>query len=237
VTWSKHRISGAPAALLAFARSEAVLLAAMAVIAGSALGFIGIADAMAEGDTRAFDWAVLRMLHPGPDEADPAGPAWFDAAVADFTALGSISVLSTLSLGVAGFLVLMRRSLEATLLALALGGALALSEVLKAIFGRDRPPDAWRAIDAVNASFPSGHALLSAVVYLTLGAMLARSVAQRALRVYVMVAAILLAILVGLSRAWLGVHWMSDVLAGWCAGAAWAAACWLLDRWLRKRYP
>jgi undecaprenyl-diphosphatase len=107
--------------------------------------------------------------------------------------------------------------------------------MLKTVFGRDRPPDAYRAVEVLNQSFPSGHAMLSAVVFLTLGAMLARAEASLRLRVYVLAVAILIAVMVGLTRIHLGVHWATDVLGGWCAGAAWAAACWLLDRWIRIR--
>jgi undecaprenyl-diphosphatase len=205
----------------------------MALIAGAVLAFIGIADEMAEGDAHAFDMAVLRALHPEPK--NPVGPVWLAHAAEDFTALGSVSVLATIALAVAGFLVMRRRALEAGLLILALAGGLALSEGLKAVFGRERPPDAYRAVEALNPSFPSGHALLSAVVYLTLGAMLARSTSSRAIRAYVMAAAIMITLLVGITRVYLGVHWASDVLAGWCAGAAWATACWLFERWARER--
>jgi undecaprenyl-diphosphatase len=222
------------AAALMFARAELVALVAMALITGAILAFVGIADEMAEGDAHALDMAILRALHPEPKT--PLGPAWLAHAAEDFTSLGSVSVLATIALAVAGFLVLRRRSLEAGLLAVALGGALALSEGLKAIFGRERPPDAYRAVEALNPSFPSGHALLSAVVYLTLGAMLARLTSNRAIRAYVMTAAILITLLVGVTRVYLGVHWASDVLAGWCAGAAWATACWLFERWARERF-
>jgi undecaprenyl-diphosphatase len=220
-------------AALVFARAEVAALAAMAVIAGAVLAFIGIADEIAEGGTHAFDMAVLRTLHPEPKT--PLGPAWLAHAAEDFTALGSVSVLTTVALAVAGFLVMRRRSLEAGLLALALGGGLVLSEGLKAAFGRERPPDAYRAVEALNPSFPSGHALLSAVVYLTLGAMLARSTSNRAIRAYIISAAMMITLLVGVTRVYLGVHWASDVLAGWCAGAAWATACWLFERWARER--
>ncbi len=224
------------AGVLAFARSEAVMLAALAVAAGGLLAFVEIADDMTESDGAAFDWAVLRYLHP--DElnlADPVGPVWLDHAMADFTALGSVTVLVSAVLLGSGFLLLRRRPLEALLLALALGGGLALSQSLKGLFLRERPPDAYRAVEVLNESFPSGHAMLSAVVYLTLGAMLARATPSARIRVYVLAAAILLTVLVGLTRLYLGAHWASDVLAGWSIGAAWATACWLLDRWIRRR--
>lgn len=222
--------------MLAFARAEAVLLLALAIVAGGALAFVHIAEEMGEGEAHAFDTAVLQALHPGPDPRDPIGPAWLDHAMADFTSLGSVSVLATVSLGAAGIFLLRRQVLEAAVLALALGGGLAISEWLKMLFGRDRPPDIYRAVEVLNPSFPSGHALLSAVVYLTLGATLARATERRDVRVYIIVLAMLLALSVGFTRVYLGVHWASDVLAGWCAGASWAAACWLLERWARGQF-
>jgi undecaprenyl-diphosphatase len=235
VTLTSHP-NGRISAVLAYARTEVVLLAALALIAGSMLGFIEIADDMREEDGRAFDWTVLRLTHPSEaNPADPVGPSWLDHASADFTALGSVTILVALVVAACGYLLLRRRALEALLLVLAAGGGLAISQALKAFFERDRPPEIYRAAEVLNQSFPSGHAMLSAVVYLTLGAMLARAEARRRIRIYIMALAILVALGVGLTRVHLGVHWASDVLAGWCAGAAWATACWLLDRWLRRR--
>jgi undecaprenyl-diphosphatase len=224
------------AAVFAFARAEVVLLAAFAVIAGALLTFVEVADDMREEDGRAFDWAILRFTHPDvANPANPIGPAWLDHASADFSALGSVAVLMTVVAAACGYLLLRRRALEALLLIVAAGGGLAISQALKTVFERDRPPDIYRAAEALNQSFPSGHAMLSAVVYLTLGAMLARTEARWRLRIYVMAFAILLALIVGLTRIHLGVHWATDVLAGWCAGAAWATACWLFDRSVRDK--
>jgi undecaprenyl-diphosphatase len=234
VTWNRTR--KILAALAAVARTEAASRAIMALLAGAVLAFIGIAEEMADGDSHAIDMSVLQVLHPGPDPRDPIGPAWLDHAAADFTSLGSVSVLVTITFAAMGFLLLRRRALEAALLAIALGGGLAISEGLKSLFNRERPPDIYRAAEALNASFPSGHALLSAVLYLSLGAMLARSTTNRAVRTYVMAGAILITLLVGVTRVYLGVHWASDVLAGWCAGAAWATACWWFERWARTRF-
>jgi undecaprenyl-diphosphatase len=232
MTWTA-RPRQALSSFITFARSEAAALAALSLVAAAILAFIGIADEMAEGDTRSVDMAILSALQPTPGQ--PIGPAWLDHAAQDFTGLGSVSILLTITILTAGFLALTKKYSEAGLLALAFAGGLAISQALKDYFDRQRPPDEYRVVDALNASFPSGHALLAAVVYLTLGAMLARAAKQKQIRFYVMAAAILLALLVGLTRIYLGVHWTSDVLAGWCVGAAWACLCWLVDRWLRTR--
>lgn len=225
-----------PKAVLSFVRAEFVLVASLAVIAAAVLFFIEIADEMAEGEAHAFDMAVLQTLHP--DEAnpsDPIGPKWLDHAAADLTAIGSVSVLAALSLLVGVFLVIQRKRLEAAIIAVAFGGALTISQLLKGFFNRERPPEIYRASEILNASFPSGHALLSTVVFLTLGAMLAQAAKGQGLRIFVMSAAIVLALIVGVTRIYLGVHWTTDVLAGWSVGAAWGTACWLGGRWLKQR--
>lgn len=226
-----------PKAVWSFVRAEFVLVASLAVIAAALLGFIAIADEMAEGEAHAFDMAVLQTLHPdAANPSDPVGPFWLDHAAADLTALGSVAVLATIALLVGGFLVLQRKRLEAAIIAAAFAGGLGLSQSLKGVFDRERPPEIYRASEILNASFPSGHALLSAVVFLTLGAMLAQAARGRVLRIYVMSVAITLVLIVGLTRIYLGVHWTTDVLAGWSAGAAWATACWLAGRWLKQRH-
>ncbi|MBI1359037.1 MAG: phosphatase PAP2 family protein [Alphaproteobacteria bacterium] len=211
-------------------RAEAAMATAIAVAVGASLVFLDVADDSAEPDGRAFDMALLKWLHPGPDHAEPLGPQWFDHAVRDITSLGSLAVLVTLSLVVLGYLLLQRKRLEAVSLVVALGGGLGLSETLKRLFDRSRPPLEWHAAETLNASFPSGHALLSTVFFLTLGVMLARATPKARLRAYVMAVAILLAFLVGASRIYLGVHWASDVFAGWSLGAAWAMTCWLAEQ-------
>ncbi|HOY79034.1 MAG TPA: phosphatase PAP2 family protein [Hyphomonadaceae bacterium] len=225
-----------PKAVWGFVRAEFVLVASLAVIAAAVLFFIGIADEMSEGEAHGFDMAVLQMLHSdAANPSDPIGPKWLDHAAADLTAIGSVSVLAVLALLVGSFLVLQHKRLEAAIIAVAFGGGLTISQLLKEFFNRERPPEIYRASEILNASFPSGHALLSTVVFLTLGAMLVQAAKGQGLRIFVMSAAIALAVLVGVTRIYLGVHWTTDVLAGWAAGAAWATACWLAGRWLKQR--
>lgn len=211
---------------LSLARTEFAALGALLVVALGIMTFVEIADDMTEADGRAFDQAVLVWMQPVAGQ--PRGPWWLHEAAADVTSLGGISVLGLFALATVGFLLIERKRLSALLLVLGLVGGVALSEGLKAMFERERPPSVYQAVDTLNASFPSGHALLSAVFYLSVAVMLTRAFPQRRLKVYVLGIGVALAMMVGLTRVYLGAHWASDVLAGWCVGAAWAMALWLV---------
>ena len=209
------------------ARTEISALAALFVVAAGIAAFVELADDMTEADGWAFDRAVLMAMRPG-GSADGWGPPWLEAAALDLTSLGGIAVLGLFGLIVVLFLIMQRKRLSALLLVLGLGGGVLLSEGLKAVFERDRPPEAWRAVETINASFPSGHALLSAVFYLSIGVMLTRAFPRRQFKAYVLGVAVVLTVIVGLTRVYLAAHWASDVLAGWSVGAAWAMALWLV---------
>ena len=216
-------------------RAEKIGFLVFAGVAAGLLSFLEIADDMAEGDTHGTDQALLLMLRDPGRLSEPVGPAWLKTMAMDFTALGSLAVLGLIVLLVAGLFLGLRRRLEALLIVVAAGGGLGLSQGLKAFFDRDRPDATWHAVEAVNASFPSGHAMLSAVVFLTLGALVSRFSTRRRIRAWALGAAVLLTLLVGLSRVYLGVHWPSDVLAGWCLGAACAGGCWLAAFLVERR--
>ena len=218
---------------LRLARAEIAALAALLVVALGVMTFIEVADDMTEADGRAVDQAVLHWLQPVAGE--PRGPWWLHEAAADLTSLGGISVLTLFALVALAFLLIQRKRLSAALLAVGLAGGVALSEGLKALFERERPPAAYQAVETLNASFPSGHALLSTVFYLTLGVMLTRAFPRRRLKAFVLGVAMLIAGLVGLTRVYLGAHWASDVVAGWCAGAAWSMALWLVAWAVQRR--
>ena len=214
------------------ARAEIALLAALFVITGGIGLFLEIADDSREADGQAFDHAILQALHSTP--GDPAGPWWVEEGAVELTSLGGVAVLGLFALFAVGFLLLQRKRLSAALLTLGLAGGVGWSEGLKALFGRARPPADYQAVETINASFPSGHALLSTVFYLSIGVMLARAFPQRRMKAYAIGAAVVLALLVGLSRIYLAAHWATDVLAGWSVGAAWAMALWLVA-WVVQR--
>jgi undecaprenyl-diphosphatase len=130
---------------------------------------------------------------------------------------------------------MMRKRNAAVLVAAAVGGGLLLSALFKAGFDRPRPDLVSHLSQVYTTSFPSGHSMMSAVAYLTLGALLAQLHKGRAVQAFILAVAILITVLVGLSRVYLGVHWPTDVLAGWAAGAAWACLCWLVAQWFQKR--
>jgi len=217
------------------ARTEIAALAALIVIALGIMTFIELADDMTESDGQAFDQSVLAMLRPFADPSRPWGPWWLKEAADDITSLGGISVLGLFATIAILFLIFQRKRLSALLLVLGLAGGVMLSEGLKSLFERERPPAAYQAVETINASFPSGHALLSAVFYLSLGVMLSRAFTQRRMKTYVMGVAILMTVLVGITRIYLGAHWASDVFAGWSVGAAWAMALWLMSHAIERR--
>ena len=221
--------------LLTAARNELGATAALLIVAVGGWGFLSIADEVAEGETRALDLSVLKALRVDGLPHELIGPPWLHVAAVDITALGSVAVLTLLILLAFALLASLRRWTEALLLVAGAGGGLAISQTLKRVFERERPDLAYRAVEAVNASFPSGHAMLSAVVFLTLGVLAARFTDRRRVKVLAVGAAVLVSLLVGLSRVYLGVHWASDVLAGWCVGAAWAMACWLAAFFVQRR--
>ncbi|HEY0599784.1 phosphatase PAP2 family protein [Brevundimonas sp.] len=228
------RIAAFTRRALRIARTEIAAVSALFIVALGVMTFVELADDMTETDGRAFDQGVLEAMRPG-SMADPWGPGWLETAAMDLTALGGTAVLSLLAVIVTGFLILQRKRLSALLLALGLMGGVGLSEGLKALFGRERPPEALRAVETMSASFPSGHSLLSAVFYLSIGVMLTRAFPQKRFKAYIIGVAVLLTLIVGLTRVYLAAHWATDVLAGWSVGAAWAMALWLAAYAVQRR--
>jgi undecaprenyl-diphosphatase len=197
--------------------------------------FVALADEVVEGETRAFDRLLLLALRSADDPADPIGPAWFEEMMRDFSGLGSTAVLTVLTAAVVLYLLLAGKRRAGAVVFLSIGSGQLLSTGLKLFFERARPDLVPHATVVYTSSFPSGHSTMAAVVYLTLGALLARVEGRRRVRVFLVGLGALLAFLVGTSRVYLGVHWPTDVLGGWTIGAAWALLWWLVTFWLQRR--
>lgn len=205
---------------------------ALLLVIGGVWAFLALTGEVLEGDTHFFDVQVIAWLRQPGHPALPRGPQWLAEAVRDITALGSSVVLILLVTAVAGWLKLQQQRKTMWLVILApLTGAI-LSTCLKLFFARPRP-DFVPHVITMTQSFPSGHSMLSAVVYLSLGALLAQNAPSRRIKAYFLNVAFCLTILVGLSRVYLGVHYPTDVLAGWTVGLVWAVLWWLVARYLR----
>ena len=190
--------------------------------------FLTVADEVAEGEIRQFDEHFLLLFR---DDADPSrvlGPAWLQETMVEFTALGGYPVIILTLLAVMGLLLILRRFGPALFIFFSVWFGWLISHVLKQFYDRPRP-DLVDHLDTVHtASFPSGHAMMSTVIYLTLAALVVRFFDDIRVRIYVICVAVFISGLVGVSRIYLGVHWPSDVIAGWALGAAWASFSWLV---------
>jgi undecaprenyl-diphosphatase len=190
-------------------------------------GFVVLAGKVMEGDTLAFDTRLVRAFRSAGDPSKPIGPAWIESALLDLTALGGPTVLGLLVISVAGFLALQGRYRTALFIFVTSSTGAAVGYGLKAVFMRARPTIVPQLRPVAETSFPSGHAMQSAIVFLTLGALLMRIADGRATKLYCFVMALVLTFLVGVSRVYLGVHYPTDVLGGWIVGMVWASICWL----------
>lgn len=215
------------------ARELSVLVVLFTLMA-SFWGFIALAEEVVEGETGGFDRMILLGMRNADDLSDPIGPRWVEEIGRDFTALGGNAILTLLTLAVVGFLVLESKRRLAVVLIVATLGALGVSNLLKYSIGRDRPDLVPHGSVVYTSSFPSSHSMLAASTYLTMGALLAHG-RRRRIKAYILLIAIITTLLVGVSRVYLGVHWPTDVLAGWAAGTGWALLCWLLARWLQRQ--
>jgi undecaprenyl-diphosphatase len=216
------------------AHTSSVLIAILLVVLGT-WAFIAIADNVKEGSTQRFDEWAIRSLRTANDPSKPIGPRWLAEVSRDITALGGVAVLTLVTLAVVGFLSLREKYGAMWLMLIATFGGLAISSLLKHLFRRPRPDFVAHLSGVYTTSFPSGHSMLSAVVYLTLGTLLASVVHERRLKFYFLIVALVLTFLIGVSRVFMGVHYPTDVLAGWSAGLVWALICWLVARYLQRR--
>lgn len=215
---------------------EPAMLGCLIALAALLCGFYGLAEAMKQGGTHSIDTMILMSMRDAHDPSNAIGPAWLGDMMRDISALGGIAVLSLITLLAFIYLLMVKKPGRAFYLAATVITGTMLSNTLKAGFDRPRPDFIPHDITVFTASFPSGHSLMSAVVYLTLGALLAQAQSRGSVKIYLMTIAILLTLTIGISRAYLGVHWPSDVLAGWMVGGAWALLFWTAERlYLKQR--
>ena len=216
-------------------RIEFPLLLAGLVVAGGLWGFEELMEVARATTPHAFDTEILLAFRHAGQPDSPIGPLWLQGAMRDVTALGSTVVLMLITTATIIYMLLIRKPSTALFVLAAVASGQALSTLLKHEVDRPRPDLVSHLVNETSLSFPSGHAMLSAVTYLTLGSLAARFLPDRRTKIFVFSLAVLITVLVGTSRVYLGVHWPSDVLAGWCAGFAWAMLCWLAARLLQRR--
>lgn len=232
----EHMLPRTVMATFRYAESRALML--LAALTLSLFAFLKFASEVSEGDTLAFDRAILLSFRLPEQPATPVGPQWLHQAMIQITSLGGGAILTLVTAGVAGYLFVSKRAATGLFVIGSVSGGALLASTLKSIFDRPRPEVVQHLVEVNSLSFPSGHAMNAAVVYLTLGALLARAQPRRAARRYVVSLAVIVTFLVGISRVYLGVHWPTDVIAGWCVGATWAALCSLAaHRFLTPAYP
>lgn len=212
-----------------------VATAIKALVVTGLSGFVALAYALRHGYLNAIDRTYLLVLRDEKNLSDPLGPAWFEEVAGDVTAMGGYVILFTVGFVALVTLVLLRKHAAAVFLLVSLASGTAVAHILKFFFSRPRPDVADHMDRVFTSSFPSGHAMVSMVGWLTLAAIAIRFIPHHGLRVFILISAFVLAVLIGLSRVYLGVHWPSDVLAGWCIGIAWSGTCWLVAHYISNR--
>ena len=197
-------------------------------------GFFKLTEEVVEGDTRGFDQSVLLWFRNKADLSDPIGPQWLEVVMRDITALGGLLILGLLTIAACGYLWLTQRHKLALFVAVSIPAGSLLNTLLKEYFTRPRPDIVPHGTGAALSSFPSGHAMMSAIVFLTLGALLSLSTENTRIKIYILFWSVFLTVIVGISRVYLGVHWPTDIIAGWIAGGTWAVLCLLVGHWLLR---
>ncbi len=190
-----------------------------------------LASEVNEGETAGIDKQLLLMLRNPADITDPIGGRWLEEVMRDMTALGGALVVTTISIVGFIYLLVARQTARAWYLAASIGTGFIFSSLLKYGFDRARPDLVPHGSVIYTSSFPSGHSLMSALAYLTLAVLMAEAQPHKGMKIYFVCVAATITILTGISRVYLGVHWPSDVLAGWLGGASWAMMIWLI--WAR----
>lgn len=201
------------------------------LIVSGTLAFGHLAQEISEGDTAIFDLSLLHLIRTAGKDV-----RWMDEVARDLTALGSTAVIVLVTSGAVLYLLLAKERISALLLCVSVIGGQVLSSALKVLFARPRP-DIVALSDHVSASFPSGHAMLSTVTYLTVGILLSRAQGSRPTQIFPLLVSLIVIVLVGISRVYLGLHWPTDVLGGWCVGSVWALFTWVIFMEVKHNIP
>jgi undecaprenyl-diphosphatase len=223
------------AALAWLSQKDLRLQLELLAFAGLAWMFFAIADAVKENETKSIDEVILLALRADPAGKDPVGPPWLEYAMRDLSALGGGPVATLITVLVVGYLLIDRKPRLAIMLSVCALGTWAVMAAFKDLYARGRPVLIEPMYGAAGFAFPSGHASIAAALYVTLGFLIASHLPRRALRLYVIGVGAFLALLVGFTRVYIGVHYPSDVVAGWTVGLAWALLCGLVSRRLQRR--
>lgn len=207
------------------------VLAAVLIAAAGIAGFVALMIVATAGEPHAFDTRILLALRVDGRPDQPLGPPWLELAMRDISSFASTTVLLLVMAAAVAYLLAVGRRATALFVLFVLGGGQLLTSLLKLAVDRPRPELVSHLVEVLTLSFPSGHAMGAALTYGTLGVLAAGIAPTRAAKVCLLSLAVAVTLLVGVSRVYLGVHWPSDVMAGWCAGFAWAALCWLAMRY------
>lgn len=216
-------------------RFEAGVLVGLILAAGALWAFLNIAGEMAEGETSGIDRQLLLLLRAPGDPNNPIGSKAIEEALRDVTALGGATLVSVVTVVAVLAFLFHKKPRHALVMAAGVLLAWLSSETTKSIYHRPRPDLVPHEVFVYSGSFPSGHSTLSAATYLTLAMLVASLETRRRTKALAYVLAGLVLAAVGFSRVYLGVHWPSDVLAGWCLGAVWALAGWVALRAMGAR--
>ncbi len=213
---------------------EVTFLVLLSILLGAVWTLAELIEMVTQGSTQNLDTDILLLLRTTGDLSDPIGPLWMEEMARDFTALGGVAVLTLTTGFVSVFFLLRHRWTSMLYIWVTVGGGILISGFAKEYFDRPRPDLVPHGSFVHTASFPSGHSMMAAVTYLSLGVLIARVQPRLAVKIYIMIVAGLLTVFVGISRVYLGVHWPTDVAAGWLAGGAWAMICLIIARRLAK---